>query len=190
MSEPVQEDAKKEDVVIPVAVKVDEETESKAEETEPVQEEKQTLSESVKEEYQNRLDNVVENREQIRKDILKVKKDILKYERTERRKERNQKMLDRRAGELTNLNLVMYSVTDIKNVDEDKKKKQSELIAHISELKASIQDADEYLESNRNKNEHNQSMLSYLEKEEKRYDDEVAQIESLIKSTETEDTNN
>ena len=28
-------------------------------------------------------------------------------------------MLDRRASELTNLNLVMYSVTDIKNVDED-----------------------------------------------------------------------
>ena len=30
-------------------------------------------------------------------------------------------MLDRRASELTNLNLVMYSVTDIKNVDEEKK---------------------------------------------------------------------
>ena len=157
---------------------------------EPAQEEdKQTLSESVKEEYQNRLDNVVENREQIKKDIAKVKKDILKYERTERRKERNQKMLDRRAGELTNLNLVMYSVTDIKNVDEDKKKKQSELISHISELKASIQDADEYLDSNRSKNEHNQSMLKYLEKEEKRYDDEIAQIESLINATDAEDGN-
>ena len=92
--------------------------------------------------YSARLEKIIATRDKIERDLAKVQKAILKYERTKRRKKRNQKMLDRRAGELTNLNLVMYSVTDIKNVDEDKKIKQEELTAHIAELKASIQDAE------------------------------------------------
>ena len=95
-------------------------------------------------------------------------------------------MLDRRASELTNLNLVMYSVTDIKNVDEDKKIKQEELTAHIAELKASIQDAEEYIESNKEKNDHNVKMAKFLLQEKTRYNEEIAELQNLIKKGEDE----
>jgi len=108
----------------------------------------------------------------------------LNYERTKRRKIRNQKMLDRRASELTNLNLVMYSVTDIKNVDEEKKIKQEELTSHIAELKASIQDADEFLDSNKEKNEHDIKMAKFLIQEKARFKEEIAELEALIAKTE------
>ena len=202
MEETVEETPASEDndvVIAPVVVNT-EEKEEKAEEhsnndgcncdCHKEEEEKPTLADSVKENYQKRLDTVVERREEIRKEITKVKKSILKYERTEKRKERNQKMLNKRAGELTNLNLVMYSVTDIKNVDEDKKKKQSELIAHISELKASIQDADEYLDSNRIKNENDVAMLNRLTNEEERFNEEISHMEELINSTGNGEDNN
>ena len=94
--------------------------------------------------------------------------------------ERNQKMLDRRALELTNLNLLMYSVTDIKNVDAEKKARQEELTAHIAELKASIQDAQEYIETNREKYESNLKLKDYLTHEQTRYADEVKELEALI----------
>lgn len=132
--------------------------------------------------YETRLAKVIENRDKIEKELAKTQKSILKYERTIRRKDRNQKLLDRRAGELTNLNLLMYSVTDIKNVDEDKKAKQEELTAHIAELKASIQDAEEYIESNKTKYNHDLTVVKYLTEEKKRYDEEVAELESLIKA--------
>ena len=132
--------------------------------------------------YETRLANVIEKRDKIEKELVKTEKSILKYERTIRRKDRNQKLLDRRAGELTNLNLLMYSVTDIKNVDEDKKVKQEELTAHIAELKASIQDAEEYIESNKSKYNHDLTVVKYLTEEKKRYDDEIAELESLIKA--------
>ena len=93
-------------------------------------------------------------------------------------------MLDRRASELTNLNLVMYSVTDIKNVDEDKKVKQEELTAHIAELKASIQDAEEFIDSNKEKNDHNVKMAKFLTGEKARYNEEIAEIEALIAKAE------
>lgn len=134
--------------------------------------------------YKTRLDKIIETRNKIDRDLSKIQKAILKYERTKRRKNRNQKMLDRRAGELTNLNLVMYSVTDIKNVDEDKKAKQEELTAHIAELKASIQDADEYIESNKEKNDHNVKMAKFLLQEKSRYNEEIAELQALIKATE------
>ena len=134
--------------------------------------------------YSARLEKIITTRDKIERDLAKVQKAILKYERTKRRKNRNQKMLDRRAGELTNLNLVMYSVTDIKNVDEDKKAKQEELTAHIAELKASIQDADEYIESNKEKNEHNVKMAKFLLQEKSRYNEEIAELQALIKATE------
>lgn len=130
--------------------------------------------------YKSRLEKIIENRNKIERDLAKIQKSILKYERTKRRKNRNQKMLDRRAGELTNLNLVMYSVTDIKNVDEDKKIKQEELTAHIAELKASIQDAEEFIESNKEKNEHNVKMAKFLIQEKARYNEEIAELQELI----------
>lgn len=136
--------------------------------------------------YKERLEKIIQTRDKIDKDLSKIQKSILKYERTKRRMNRNQKMLDRRAGELTNLNLVMYSVTDIKNVDEDKKVKQEELTSHIAELKASIQDAEEFIESNKEKNEHNVKMAKFLLLEKSRYNDEIAEIEELIKKAEGE----
>ncbi len=134
--------------------------------------------------YKARLEKVIETRNKIERDLAKRQKSILKYERTKRRMNRNQKMLDRRAGELTNLNLLMYSVTDIKNVDEEKKAKQEDLTAHIAELKASIQDADEYIESNKGKNENDIKMAKYLLNEKNRYNEEIAELEELIKSIE------
>ena len=76
----------------------------------------------------------------------------------------------------------MYSVTDIKNVDEEKKAKQEDLTAHIAELKASIQDADEYLESNKDKNAHNISVANFLEQEQSRYAEEINELETLIQN--------
>ena len=137
--------------------------------------------------YKARLASVIESRDKLNKDLIKIEKSILNYERTKRRKARNQKMLDRRASELTNLNLVMYSVTDIKNVDEEKKVKQEELTTHIAELKASIQDADEFLESNKEKNEHDIKMAKFLIQEKARFKEEIAELEALIAKTEGTD---
>ena len=134
--------------------------------------------------YKARLEKVIESRDKLNKDLIKIEKSILNYERTKRRKIRNQKMLDRRASELTNLNLVMYSVTDIKNVDEDKKIKQEELTTHIAELKASIQDADEFLDSNKEKNDHDIKMAKFLIQEKARFKEEIAELEALIAKTE------
>ncbi len=132
--------------------------------------------------YNERLAKIEESKSNLEKDLQKTRNAILKYERTERRRARNQKMLDRRAVELTNLNLMMYSVTDIKNIDADKKAKQEELTTHIAELKASIQDADEFLAKNREKYEHDKKMLSFYEKEEARYNDEIEELKVLIKN--------
>ena len=137
--------------------------------------------------YKARLASVIESRDKLNKDLIKIEKSILNYERTKRRKARNQKMLDRRASELTNLNLVMYSVTDIKNVDEEKKVKQEELTTHIAELKASIQDAEEFLDSNKEKNEHDIKMAKFLIQEKARFKEEIAELEALIAKTEGTD---
>lgn len=130
--------------------------------------------------YRIRLEKIKESQAKIDRDLDKTSRAILKYERTIRRMERNQKMLDRRALELTNLNLLMYSVTDIKNVDAEKKARQEELTAHIAELKASIQDAQEYVEANREKYESNLKLKDYLVHEQTRYADEVKELEALI----------
>lgn len=130
--------------------------------------------------YRIRLEKIKESQAKIDRDLDKTSRAILKYERTIRRMERNQKMLDRRALELTNLNLLMYSVTDIKNVDAEKKARQEELTAHIAELKASIQDAQEYIEANREKYESNLKLKDYLVHEQTRYADEVKELEALI----------
>ena len=132
--------------------------------------------------YRVRLEKIKESQAKIDRDLDKTTRAILKYERTIRRKERNQKMLDRRALELTNLNLLMYSVTDIKNVDAEKKTRQEELTKHISELKASIQDAENYLDSNKEKHENNIKLSDYLTHEKTRYADEVKELERAIAS--------
>lgn len=132
--------------------------------------------------YRVRLEKIKESQAKLEKDLEKTTRAITKYERTIRRKERNQKMLDRRALELTNLNLLMYSVTDIKNVDAEKKARQEELTAHIAELKASIQDAENYIEANKEKHENNLKLREYLTREKKRYADEVKELEDLIKA--------
>lgn len=194
--EPVEE-VKEEEVQETVEEAKEEITEDVAEEAkeevveETVEETKEESNEETTEisaetllDYKTRLDKIVKNRDKIEKDLLKLQKAILNYERTKRRKARNQKMLDRRASELTNLNLIMYSVTDIKNVDEDKKIKQEELTSHIAELKASIQDADEFLDSNKEKNDHNIKMAKFLMQEKGRYAEEIAELEKLIAKTE------
>lgn len=132
--------------------------------------------------YRIRLEKIKESQAKIDRDLDKTSRAILKYERTIRRMERNQKMLDRRALELTNLNLLMYSVTDIKNVDAEKKARQEELTAHIAELKASIQDAQDYIEANKEKYESNLKLKDYLTHEQTRYADEVKELEDLIAS--------
>ncbi len=132
--------------------------------------------------YNVRLAKIVESKNKMEKELQKTKRAILKYERTSRRRARNQKMLDRRAVELTNLNLLMYSVTDIKNIDEDKKAKQEELTKHIAELKASIQDADAFLAKNKERYEHDKKMFAFYTKEEHRYNDEIKELEILIKN--------
>lgn len=133
--------------------------------------------------YNVRLNKIIESKNKMEIDLQKTKRAILKYERTERRRGRNQKMLDRKAVELTNLNLMMYSVTDIKNIDVDKKAKQEELTTHIAELKSSIQDADEFLAKNKEKYEHNKKMFNFYTKEEARFNDEIKELEILIKNS-------
>lgn len=203
-SEPVVEEVVEDEAANEAASETDEESEEtadeKAEEPAEIQEETDTVSEIKNvghgivysgnlNEYKARLESVINARNKIERDLTKRQKAILKYERTKRRMNRNQKMLDRRAGELTNLNLLMYSVTDIKNIDEDKKAKQEDLTAHIAELKASIQDADEYIESNKGKNENNIKMAKYLLNEKNRYNEEIAELEELIKAIESNNPN-
>lgn len=106
--------------------------------------------------------------EMVEAELAKANREINKYERTQRRMARNQKLLDKKAEDLTKLNLVLYSVTDIKNIDAEKKQKQEDLVAHISELKASIKDAENYLEVNREKNENALKMRAFYENELKR----------------------
>ena len=136
--------------------------------------------------YSVRLAKIIESKNKMERDLQKTKRAITKYERTQRRRARNQKMLDRRAVELTNLNLMMYSVTDIKNIDADKKAKQEELTTHIAELKASIQDAEEFIDSNKEKNEHEVKMAKFLINECSRYAEEIAELEALINKSDSD----
>ena len=171
--EPVQEEAQEE---------VKEEVQEEQESTTIIINNFATEKSGPEFDYRIRLEKIKESQAKIDRDLEKTTRAILKYERTIRRKERNQKMLDRRALELTNLNLLMYSVTDIKNVDAEKKARQEELTAHIAELKASIQDAENYLEANKEKHENNLKLRDYLAHEKTRYADEVKELEALIAS--------
>ena len=169
--------------------KVEEPAEEKVNE-EKVEEPKTTviIKKIVKEgpefDYRVRLEKIKDSEEKLEKDLEKTEKAITKYERTERRLARNQKLLDRKAGELANLNLLMYNITDIKNIDEEKKTRQEELVAHISELKASIEDAQKYLTANAEKHANNIKLRDYLKSEQVRYKEEWAELEILIAQAE------
>lgn len=194
----VVEEAQKQEETIDEAPVETEEQEEVVEEAEEVVEAEvvetpvvnETEEKSAPEfDYRIRIRKIKESQEKIDSDLEKTTRAIMKYERTIRRKERNQKMLDRRAHELTNLNLLMYSVTDIKNVDAEKKARQEELTAHIAELKASIQDAENYIEANKEKHENNLKLRDYLAHEKKRYAEEVKELETLIASGKYYDDN-
>lgn len=186
--------AEDEEVVEDIAIETVDETVPEIKET-PVVEEKQEepkttviIKKIVKEgpefDYRVRLDKIKESEEKLERDLEKTEKAITKYERTQRRLARNQKLLDRKAGELANLNLLMYNITDIKNVDEEKKVRQEELVAHISELKSSIEDAHKYLEANAEKHANNIKLRDYLKSEQVRYKEEWAELEILIAQAE------
>jgi len=145
---------------------------------------KKIVKEGPEFDYRVRLDKIKESEEKLERDLEKTEKAITKYERTQRRLARNQKLLDRRAGELANLNLLMYNITDIKNIDEEKKARQEELVAHISELKASIEDAEKYLAANAEKHANNIKLRDYLKSEQVRYKEEWAELEILIAQAE------
>lgn len=133
--------------------------------------------------YASRLTKLKESLEKLERDLLKSTKELNKFERTAKRKARNERLLDKKAGELTNLNLVMYNVNDIKDIDPEKKQKQEELVAHIAELKKSIKDAEIYLVSNKEKNANAKKLNNFLVKERSRYEEEITELEALIKSS-------
>lgn len=186
--EEVQEETTEPEVVTEEEVQEEPEQEEQEEPVEPETPKTIVIKEVTTEtvgtdfDYNVRLAKIVESKNKMEKELQKTKRAILKYERTSRRRARNQKMLDRRAVELTNLNLLMYSVTDIKNIDADKKAKQEELTKHIAELKASIQDADVFLSKNKERYEHDKKMFAFYTKEQRRYDDEIKELEILIKN--------
>lgn len=131
--------------------------------------------------YETRLATIKENYAKIERDYNKNHNSVLKYERTERRKVRNEKLLNKKATELTNLNLVLYNVKDLKNVDPEKKARQEEIANHIAELKESIKSADKYIVENATKYENAKKFDAFLEKEKQRYEIEIKELEDLIK---------
>lgn len=181
--EPIQEEVTvAQDTTSPEVV--EEPVEDKAEEQKTTVIIKKIVKEGPEFDYRVRLDKIKESEEKLERDLEKTEKAITKYERTQRRLARNQKLLDRRAGELANLNLLMYNITDIKNIDEEKKARQEELVAHISELKASIEDAEKYLAANAEKHANNIKLRDYLKSEQVRYKEEWAELEILIAQAE------
>lgn len=130
--------------------------------------------------YLSRLETLKENYAKLEKDLVKSTKELNKFERTAKRKARNEKLLDKKAGELANLNLIMYNVNDIKDVDPEKKIKQEELTEHIIELKDSIKTANEYLQNNKEKNANAKKLNNFLTKEKARYIEEIKELEEFI----------
>jgi len=131
--------------------------------------------------YETRLATIKENYAKIERDYNKNHNAVLKYERTQRRKIRNEKLLNKKATELTNLNLVLYNVKDLKSIDPEKKAKQEEIANHIAELKESIKTADKYIVDNATKYENAKKFDAFLEKEKQRYEIEIKELEDLIK---------
>lgn len=130
--------------------------------------------------YYARLETINASMAKLEKDLAKASREVRKYEKTTKRKERNEKLLDRKAAELTNLNLVLYNVNDIKDIDVEKKEKQEALVEHIAELKNSIEDAKQYLADNKDKYENAKKIKTFLDGEKARYEAEIAELNALI----------
>ncbi len=130
--------------------------------------------------YFQRLETINTSLQKLEKDLSKSTREVNKYEKTEKRKARNEKLLDRKATELTNLNLVLYNVNDIKDIDPEKKERQESLVEHIAELKNSINEAEEYLEKNKEKYENSKKIKTFLEGEKARYEAEILELNALI----------
>ena len=130
--------------------------------------------------YESRYARLKDSLAKCEKDLAKSTKEVNKYEKTKKRKERNEKLLERKAGELTNLNLVLYNVNDIKQIDPEKKEKQENLSAHIAELKATIAEASEYLEANAEKYKNSLRIKEFLTGERERQLEEMQELEVLI----------
>lgn len=130
--------------------------------------------------YNVRIRTINESLTRLEKDLAKSSREVNKYEKTLARKERNEKLLDRKSAELANLNLVLYSVNNIEDIDPAKKKKQEDLMEHISELKSGIATADEFLTANQEKYQNSKKIKEFLSGEKARYNEEIAELEQLI----------
>lgn len=160
---------------------VEEKSEQK-EEVKPVQptEEVKPIAVGPEFDYNVRIQTINESLVKLEKDLAKSSREVNKYEKTLARKERNEKLLDRKSAELANLNLVLYSVNNIEDIDPAKKKKQEDLMEHISELKSGIATADEYLTANQEKYQNSKKIKDFLSGEKTRYNEEIAELEQLI----------
>lgn len=130
--------------------------------------------------YNVRIQTINDSLTRLEKDLAKSSREVNKYEKTLARKERNEKLLDRKSAELANLNLVLYSVNNIEDIDPAKKKKQEDLMEHISELKSGIATADEFLTANQEKYQNSKKIKEFLSGEKARYNEEIAELEQLI----------
>lgn len=130
--------------------------------------------------YNVRVETIKQNQVKLEKDLAKATREVNKYEKTIKRKEKNEKLLDRKSAELANLNLVLYNVNNIDDIDPEKKKKQEDLIEHITELKSGIQTAKEYLTANREKFANSKKIQEFLTGEKTRYEEELKELEILI----------
>ena len=130
--------------------------------------------------YNVRIQTINDSLARLEKDLAKASREVNKFEKTTARKERNEKLLDRKSAELANLNLVLYNVNNIEDIDPEKKKKQEALMEHITELKASIKTADEFLSANQEKYQNSKKIKDFLTGEKARYNEEIAELEQLI----------
>lgn len=195
----VEEENKKDDVdfealfkQLEEEAKLEKEAREEAEvvEAKPAQKEEVKESQPVEEvkpiavgpefDYNVRIQTINESLTKLEKDLAKSSREVNKYEKTLARKERNEKLLDRKSAELANLNLVLYSVNNIEDIDPVKKKKQEDLMEHISELKSGIATADEYLTANQEKYQNSKKIKDFLSGEKTRYNEEIAELEQLI----------
>lgn len=158
-----KEDKKEEPTIIPLVLQKEE-----------AKEEQSELN------YEERLAKAKEAFEKLKKDYNKNTKSLNKYRRTERKKARNEKLLNKKAAELASLNLSIYDVKDIKDIDPEKKAKQEDLTKHVAELKSAIVEADEYLEANKEKHLQEVKLNTYLEREYRRYEEEIKSLEEFL----------
>lgn len=147
---------------------------------EPVVEEVKPIVVGPEFDYNVRIQTINDSLVRLEKDLTKASREVNKFEKTTARKERNEKLLDRKSAELANLNLVLYNVNNIEDIDPEKKKKQESLMEHITELKASIKTANEYLSANQEKYQNSKKIKDFLTGEKERYNEEIAELEQLI----------